>query len=220
MAETTRSTVKRQLTPREIAARRRNAQRSTGPRTRAGKRRSALNSLKWPICSRRRQNKLAARGEDPREFRRFARDLTALLRPPDPPLRRLVASLAVGWWRKVRLLRRTQPSSVSQSRFEARILRLDGRIEDTLWLFARALRLRTRKWYRRLASGFGTYLYSPEVLRREIEARLEPLRALREGRAEMGLQEKFPKLLRTLVIREKPRIKTNPKLISPVISIG
>ncbi len=37
---------KRRLSPKQLAARRNNAQQSTGPRTAAGKRRSALNSLK------------------------------------------------------------------------------------------------------------------------------------------------------------------------------
>ncbi len=37
---------KRRLSPKQLAARRNNTQQSTGPRTAAGKRRSALNSLK------------------------------------------------------------------------------------------------------------------------------------------------------------------------------
>ncbi len=41
---------KRALEPWKIAARRRNALKSTGPRTAVGKRRSALNSLKWRLC--------------------------------------------------------------------------------------------------------------------------------------------------------------------------
>ncbi len=95
---------KRQLAPWEIVARRRNALRSTGPRTPEGKRRSALNSLKWQVCTKRRQRRLVAQGEDPREFRRLHRDLIALFGSADPRLGPLVAMVADEFWRKARAL--------------------------------------------------------------------------------------------------------------------
>ena len=62
-----------QLTPEMLAARRRNAQHSTGPRTAAGKQNSKLNALKhgrYALPENHRQSRLCgmALGEDPEEF--------------------------------------------------------------------------------------------------------------------------------------------------------
>jgi len=73
-----------------LAANRRNALKSTGPKTAAGKRRVALNgrpvdtpSLRsgQALCSPELERQLRARGEHPRDFRRLHRDLIALFRP-------------------------------------------------------------------------------------------------------------------------------------------
>ncbi len=64
-----------------LAANRRNAQKSTGPRTAAGKRRAALNSQRRGLASPEIERQLQERGEDPDDFRRLHRDLVALFPP-------------------------------------------------------------------------------------------------------------------------------------------
>src|SRR5690348_12861645 len=49
----------------QLQAQRRNVLRSTGPRTRAGKRRAALNSGKWQACSKIKQMVMALSGRSP-----------------------------------------------------------------------------------------------------------------------------------------------------------
>ena len=58
-------------------ANRRNALKSTGPRTRAGRRRSALTG-RHDLYPADLDRQLQARGEDPREFRRLYRDVAAI----------------------------------------------------------------------------------------------------------------------------------------------
>ncbi|HMD96930.1 MAG TPA: hypothetical protein VKM93_06305, partial [Terriglobia bacterium] len=71
------------LSPARLAANRRNAQKSTGPKTKAGKRRVALNPRRLGLASPEFERQLLARGEDPRDFRRMHRDLVALFHPRD-----------------------------------------------------------------------------------------------------------------------------------------
>ncbi len=56
------------VTPREIEARRRNAQHSTGPRTRRGKARASLNALCHADRSERFYRFLRSFGFGPRHF--------------------------------------------------------------------------------------------------------------------------------------------------------
>ncbi len=67
--------------PARLAADRRNAQRSTGPRTAAGKRRAALNSHRRGLAPPEIERQLQDRGENPHDFRRLYRDLVALFPP-------------------------------------------------------------------------------------------------------------------------------------------
>jgi hypothetical protein len=75
--------------PARLAANRRNAQKSTGPRTAAGKRRVALNvQRRDPFAPLRvssdpgeLERQLLARGEDPRDLRRLLRDLIVIFHP-------------------------------------------------------------------------------------------------------------------------------------------
>ena len=95
------------LTHKEIEARRRNAKKSTGPRTRAGKRRAALNALKygthpWPQSPAETMQDL---GEDPREYDHFLAGLAAALAPADAVERMLVEDIATLAWKKRRLNR-------------------------------------------------------------------------------------------------------------------
>ena len=69
--------------PAKIAANRRNALKSTGPRTAAGKRRAMLNAVTRDVCPEEFERQLRARGENPWEFCRLHRDLIAIFRPQD-----------------------------------------------------------------------------------------------------------------------------------------
>src|SRR5689334_1437863 len=65
---------------KKTAANRRNAQKSTGPRTPSGKAIACMNALKHGLCSRQP----LVPGEDPADFQRFAADLVDHFRPSDP----------------------------------------------------------------------------------------------------------------------------------------
>jgi len=81
------------LSPARLAANRRNAKKSTGPKTKAGKRRVALNARRLAPPEMERQ--LEALGEDPHDFRRLHRDVAALFQPQDVPDEAAVQLLAV-----------------------------------------------------------------------------------------------------------------------------
>jgi len=69
--------------PLRLAANRRNALKSSGPRTVAGKRRAALNGMERGLCSEELEKQLQARGQDPREFRDLHRERRAAGRAGD-----------------------------------------------------------------------------------------------------------------------------------------
>ncbi|MGO9272197.1 MAG: hypothetical protein ACLQOO_18530 [Terriglobia bacterium] len=71
------------LRPARLAAKRRNAQKSTDPKTKAGKRRVALNARRLGLAPPEIERQLRARGEDPRDFRRLHREVAALLQARD-----------------------------------------------------------------------------------------------------------------------------------------
>ena len=69
------------LSAARLAANRRNARKSTGPKTKAGKRRVALNARRLDFAPPEIEQQLRARGEDPRDFRRLHRDVADLFPP-------------------------------------------------------------------------------------------------------------------------------------------
>jgi hypothetical protein len=93
------------LTPRQLESRRLNAQKSTGPRTAAGKRRSAMNALKYGCCTGAYtiEESMKMLGEDPREFHAFRAGLIAARRPADAVELMLVDDIAALQWKKRRL---------------------------------------------------------------------------------------------------------------------
>lgn len=161
-------TRKRTLTPLELAARRRNAQKSTGPRTPAGKFRSSLNSLKHGLCPFITERMIEFRGEDVREYRRMHRDLINLLLPEDFYLANRVADLAEACWEKVCALR----ASPWEKFREHHIWQAEERIEEELSQLVQALSLRSRKWRYRLEQDAGRTFNSLSELRDWIESRL------------------------------------------------
>lgn len=167
----------RPLMPWEIAARRRNAQKSTGPRTPAGKRRASLNSLKWPLWPARMRATVAKSGAPPREYRRLTRDLTALLDPCDAHLNHLVCYLVHHWWLKaiqVGIMRR-------HPRVRLDTTGLDQCLEFDLASFADGLSFYSRKWLHRLEKSLGARVESFADLRAKIESRLA---TFQDGRSE------------------------------------
>jgi len=95
------------MTPALLAANRRNAQRSTGPGTPAGKQNSKFNSLKhggYAALEHHHQTMLAL-GEDPEKFERLKRELAAALGPQDAPSAAQLEYLAKLCWRRARRLR-------------------------------------------------------------------------------------------------------------------
>jgi hypothetical protein len=92
------------MTPALLAALRRNAQRSTGPRTAAGKQNSKFNSLKhggYAALEHHHQTMLAL-GEDPEKFERLKRDLAAALGPENALSAAQLEYLAKLCWRRAR----------------------------------------------------------------------------------------------------------------------
>jgi hypothetical protein len=169
----------RPLKPWEIAARRRNAKKSTGPRTPGGKRRSATNLLPG-LCPRWREAALQARGDDPRQFCRLRRDLIALIQPNCEYVDGLVERLAELWWDKLSprapraqvlppATRRTIWLRQSASRSARQI---DQQIEAELERLVDALSLRSRKWLYRLTRTLGGSIWSATELAQRIESRL------------------------------------------------
>ncbi|TAM82734.1 MAG: hypothetical protein EPN47_08765 [Acidobacteria bacterium] len=98
------------LTPRQLESRRENAQKSTGPRSEAGKRRAALNALKYGDHTgpHTLEQSMAILGEDPREFHAFRQSLFASRQPADAIERMLVEDIALLAWKKRRLNRAQQ----------------------------------------------------------------------------------------------------------------
>jgi hypothetical protein len=80
-------------TPEQRQALRRNAGRSTGPRTRAGKQRASLNALKHGLYARSLAASLAVLGEDRRDLLRLLAELLDAHQPADAAERLLVEDL-------------------------------------------------------------------------------------------------------------------------------
>jgi len=99
----------------QLASNRRNAQKSTGPRTKAGKYRSALNAENRRLLPEAVERDLRARGEDPREFLRLHRDLVGIFHPYHPDIAKAVAMLASAWWRKARRMRQWVGAGAARS---------------------------------------------------------------------------------------------------------
>jgi len=89
------------MSAKQVEANRRNAQKSTGPRTAMGKDIVAGNGLKHGILS----TKLLLEGEDPANYRSLIVDLVAALSPVGALEEALVEKVAIALWRQTRLIR-------------------------------------------------------------------------------------------------------------------
>lgn len=80
---------------KHAAASRRNAEKSTGPRTESGKARSSRNALKHGLSA----EQVVIFDEDPAAFDNLRDDLYALYQPADPVAENLVEQVAACIWR-------------------------------------------------------------------------------------------------------------------------
>jgi hypothetical protein len=93
------------LTGAQLEARKENAQKSTGPRTAEGKRRSSQNARKHGLYSNANffWDAALALGEDPRDFERLLKGLVLARQPADTLEMVLVEDIALLVWKKARL---------------------------------------------------------------------------------------------------------------------
>ncbi|MGC9998375.1 MAG: hypothetical protein ABSE79_23905 [Terriglobia bacterium] len=92
------------LTPQRLDAARHNSQRSTGPRSEAGKERMKMNALKHG-CDDAPENEAAvmrALGEDPERYAALQRELATAYGPGDAFWDHQVADLGKLYWRRNR----------------------------------------------------------------------------------------------------------------------
>src|SRR5271169_772465 len=85
------------VTPAKLAANRKNAQKSTGPRTEAGKRRASLNHFTtgyYATLDSQRRQALDTLGDEPEKLARLQQDLMASWRPVNAMQALTVADLA------------------------------------------------------------------------------------------------------------------------------
>ena len=95
------------LTPQRLDAARHNSQRSTGPRSEAGKERMKMNALKHG-CDAAPENEAAvmrALGEDPERYAALQRELATTYGPGDAFWDHQVADLGKLYWRRNRIER-------------------------------------------------------------------------------------------------------------------
>jgi len=155
------------LSAARLAANRRNALKSTGPKTPAGKRRVSLNKGRdKELCSPEVERELRARGESPRDFRRMHRDLIAIFRPGDSWEKRGVETLAFVWWKKARRIRGWVGAG------EARCDDLDTQLDQLIQLLLLTQSAQHQWWKARLSSVLGYGLRNPQEVRLRIERRL------------------------------------------------
>jgi hypothetical protein len=88
-------------TKKQVAANRRNARRSTGPKTPRGKARSSRNAMTHGLCSRQ----VLLREEDPDLFRQVWQGVLEDLRPRGELETYLACRVAAGIWRMNRIVR-------------------------------------------------------------------------------------------------------------------
>ena len=95
------------LTPSLLAAARRNAQRSTGPRSPAAKQNSKLNALKHGtyVTFENQRQAMRALGENVEQFQALTEELRSAFAPGDALQQRQVEDLAWLYWRRERLER-------------------------------------------------------------------------------------------------------------------
>ena len=99
------------VSERKLAANRANAQRSTGPRTAAGKARSSLNALRHGILARAAFNLTIEGAERRKEFDALIAGLAEEFQPQTIVEHLMVQQLAGCWWRLAKVWRYEQEAA-------------------------------------------------------------------------------------------------------------
>ena len=87
----------KKVSQKKIDANRRNAKKSTGPKTKEGKAKSAMNSMKYGIYS----DKFLIKGEKKEDFEEYSNSYINWLNPNNPVLFDIVSQIiASGWFAK------------------------------------------------------------------------------------------------------------------------
>jgi hypothetical protein len=134
------------MTPAKLRAQRANARLSTGPRTEAGRRRSAQNSRQFPFSPTVRTD-LERRGADLAEVRRLWQEVMAVFWFIDPDCSFYLQMAALNWWCKLDALRRGGS--------KADVKYVEGDIEKYLRLALERFAKRRQRWERWLCKELG-----------------------------------------------------------------
>jgi hypothetical protein len=98
--------VRHRVSDRQVAANQSNAQKSTGPKTREGKARAALNAIKHGAYAKAenvRREIMVRRGEDPAEYEQLHQDLVDSCQPEDALQAMVVKTIGDKTWDKLKL---------------------------------------------------------------------------------------------------------------------
>jgi hypothetical protein len=136
------------MTPAKIRAQRANARLSTGPRTTAGRRRSAQNRRKLRLSPEVLEN-LEWHGADLAEVRRLWQDVMAVFWFFDFSCRFYLERAAYNWWLKLDALRKGSCK-------EEYLKRVEGDIENYLRLAVDRFAKGRQRWDRWLRKELGT----------------------------------------------------------------
>ena len=110
-SSSSKSSPKQPVSARKLAANRANAQRSTGPRTDAGKARSSLNALRHGILARAAFNVTIEGARRRREFEALVEGLAAEFQPQTESEHLMVQQLAGCYWRLAKVWRHEQEAA-------------------------------------------------------------------------------------------------------------
>ncbi len=88
--------------PKQLAAVRQNAKKSTGPRIAMGKRLASGNSLKTGLYAQPHRRNMLALGEDPQAYERLHQGLCEAYPPTDMVQEMLLEDIAQLWWKRIR----------------------------------------------------------------------------------------------------------------------
>ncbi len=102
------SSIQHAVSAKQLAANQANAQKSTGPKTPAGKARASLNSFKHGAYAKiesRRREVMLKRGQDPGEYEELHQELVDSWQPEDAMQAMVVKTIADRTWDKLQLRR-------------------------------------------------------------------------------------------------------------------
>ncbi len=88
--------------PKQLAAVRQNAKKSTGPGTEMGKRLASGNSLKTGLYAQAHRRHMLALGEDPQAYERLHQGLREAYPSTDMVQEMLLEDIAQLWWKRIR----------------------------------------------------------------------------------------------------------------------